>query len=95
MHQGFKKAGIKTTTTYAIEIEGRYLDSSKRNNPEVFNKDIIFINSDIALVNHSAMLPVEGTYAGIPCKASTSGISKNKLIFPEDHSRVSSCFLAF
>lgn len=96
MHQGLKKAGILSTTSYAIEIEGRYLDSSRRNNKEIFNKDTVFINSDIALVNHSAMLPVEGIYAGIPCNGSSkSGISKNKLTFPEDHSLVGSCFFSF
>lgn len=96
MHKGFEKAGIKATTSYAIEIEDRYLESSRRNNKQVFNQDTIFINSDIALVNYSAMKPVEIILAGLPCQgASLSRKTKNKLKHSEDHSQAGVCFFSF
>ena len=96
MHKGFENAGVKATTSYAIEIEGRYLESSRRNNKQIFNPDTIFINSDIALVNHSAMKPVEIILAGLPCQgASVSGKAKNKLKHSEDHSQAGVCFFSF
>lgn len=96
LHTGMAKAGVKTTTNFAIEIESRYLENSKRNNQEIFNKNTTFINSDIALVNYSLMRQVDGIYSGIPCNgASSAGVTKNKLNFAEQHDRVGVSFFTW
>lgn len=96
MHNGFLNAGVKTTTRYAIEMEQRYLNSSRKNNKKLFNPDTFFIYSDVALVNYNNMPKCDIMYAGIPCTgASVSGAAKNKLKFAEDHDSAGACFFSF
>ncbi|MGP4943171.1 DNA cytosine methyltransferase [Pseudoalteromonas nigrifaciens] len=96
MHSGFEKTKISSTTSFAIEIDSRYLNSSIKNNPHLFNSKTLFINSDVADVHTNKMRQVNALYAGIPCQgASLSGISKNKLEFAEQHTSAGACFFSF
>lgn len=96
MHNGFSNAGVKTTTTYAVEMEQRYLNASRNNNKKIFNPKTFFIYSDVALINYNNMPKCDILLAGLPCTgASISGKSKNKLEFAEDHSSAGSCFFSF
>lgn len=96
MHSGFKKADISTSVSFAVEIDDRYLNSSIRNNPHLFNDQSVYINSDIADVNPHNMTQVNVLTAGLPCTgASLSGKSKNKLSFAEEHESAGACFFSF
>lgn len=96
MHSGCQKAGVKTTTRYAIEMEPRYLNSSRNNNKQIFNPDTYYIYSDVALINYTNLPKCDIMYAGIPCNgASISGRSKNKLEFAESHDSAGVCFFSF
>lgn len=96
MHAGFEKSKINSTTSYAVEIDSRYLNASMKNNSHLFDANTIFINSDVADVHTHNMAQVNILYAGIPCQgASISGISKNKLSFAEQHESAGACFFSF
>jgi DNA (cytosine-5)-methyltransferase 1 len=41
-HDGYKKAGLKPTLKWAVELEGRYLDAAKKNSPDVFSGARLF-----------------------------------------------------
>ncbi|MDF5594745.1 DNA cytosine methyltransferase (plasmid) [Klebsiella pneumoniae] len=78
-------------------MEGKYLDSSLANNPELWNEDSIVIESPIQAVNLSKRPPqVDVLMGGIPCTgASKSGRSKNKLEFAESHEAAGAMFFNF
>jgi DNA (cytosine-5)-methyltransferase 1 len=96
MHNGFANAGVKTTTKFAVEIEQRYLNASRRNNKKIFNPDTYFIYSDVALLNYNNMPKCDILLSGIPCTgASLSGRAKNKLQFAEEHDSAGACFFSF
>ncbi|HHT5556924.1 TPA: hypothetical protein ACTY44_005119 [Klebsiella variicola] len=57
IHAGFHKAGIASAISVAVEMEGKYLDSSLANNPELWNEDSIVIESPIQAVNLSKRPP--------------------------------------
>lgn len=97
IHAGFNKAGIASAISVAVEMEGKYLDSSLANNPELWNEDSIVIESPIQAVNLSKRPPqVDVLMGGIPCTgASKSGRSKNKLEFAESHEAAGAMFFNF
>lgn len=97
VHSGFNKAGIASAISVAVEMEGKYLDSSLANNPELWNETSIVIESPIQAVNLSKRPPqVDILVAGIPCTgASKSGRSKNKLEFAESHEEAGALFFNF
>lgn len=96
MHNGFSNAGVKSTTSFAVEIEPRYLNSSRNNNKKIFNPDTFFIYSDVALLNYNNTPKCNVLLAGLPCNgASISGRSKNKIQYAEQHNAVGSCFFSF
>lgn len=57
IHAGFHKSGIASAISVAVEMEGKYLDSSLANNPELWNEDSIVIESPIQAVNLSKRPP--------------------------------------
>ncbi|MDI4652562.1 MULTISPECIES: DNA cytosine methyltransferase [Pseudoalteromonas] len=96
IHEGFKKSGIASVISFAVEIDERYLNSSIRNNAHLFDENTIFVNSDVADVHAHAMPQVHVLSGGIPCTgASLSGRSKNKLQHAEDHESAGACFFNF
>lgn len=97
-HSGFKKAGLASVTSVAVELEGKYIDSSLANNPELWNEDSIIIESPIQSVDLLGKRPpqVDVLMGGIPCTgASKSGRSKNKLEFAESHEAAGAMFFNF
>lgn len=97
IHAGLAKSGIASAIAVAIEIEGKYVDSSLQNNPELWNKDSIVINAPIETINYSlAPAEVDLLVAGLPCTgASRAGKSSNKLEFAEDHDAAGAMFFNF
>jgi DNA (cytosine-5)-methyltransferase 1 len=96
MHNGFSNAGVKTTTSFAVEMEARYLNASRNNNKKIFNPKTFFVYSDVALVNYNNMPKCSLLLAGLPCTgASNAGKAKNKLEFAESHNSAGACFFSF
>lgn len=95
-HHGLAGQGVKSKIAVAVEIEGKYIDSSLRNNPELWNDDSIVIESaiqDIMLDRNPE--PVDIFIAGIPCQgASLAGRSAGNLAFAESHSNAGSLFFS-
>jgi DNA (cytosine-5)-methyltransferase 1 len=97
VHQGLSEAGIASKLAIAVEIEGKYLDSSLRNNPELWDEDSLVVESPVQHVNLSRNPPqVDLLMGGIPCTgASKSGRSKNRLEFAESHEAAGAMFFTF
>ncbi len=97
MHAGLEQAGIKSKLAMAIELEGKYLDSSRRNNPELWDENSIAIESPVQFVPlNKNPPPVDIVIGGIPCTgASKSGKSKNKLEYAESHEAAGAMFFSF
>ncbi len=81
IHSGLERSGINSSIAVAVEMEGKYLDASLRNNTELWDDKSIVIESPIQSVNLSRKPPqVDLLVGGIPCTgASRAGRSKNKL----------------
>ena len=103
IHHGLANAGIKTTIALAVELESKYLESSLRNNTELWNPKSIVIHAPIESVDLSRTPPqVDIVVAGIPCTgASKAGRSKNQNWgdtaggFAESHSSAGALFFNF
>lgn len=80
IHKGLKSAGVKSSISVAVEKESKYLDSSLRNNPELWDSTSIVIESPLEHVNLVKSTPeVDIVISGLPCVgASKAGRSKNK-----------------
>lgn len=98
MHSGLQRAGVNSFVQVGVEVESEYLESSLRNNPELWREESIVINGDIRDINlFGADIPqADLLWGGVPCTgASKSGASKNKLAFAEEHSTAGTLFLDF
>lgn len=97
MHEGLMLAKVKTKIAVAIELEAKYLDSSLKNNPDIWDEYSVAIESPIqAVMLDRNPPPVDICYAGIPCVgASLSGRAKLKLEFAESHPEAGSLFFNF
>lgn len=97
LHKGFSSAGFKTRLAVAVEIEADYLESSLRNNPELWDNDSLAIESPVERVDLSKRsMKADLLFAGIPCVgASKSGRSKNKLLHAESHESAGALFFSF
>lgn len=97
LHKGLHDAGIKSKVAVAVELESKYLDSSLRNNPELWDENSMVIESPIEAVSlNRNPPPVDILVGGIPCTgASKSGRSKNKLEFAESHEAAGAMFFNF
>ena len=92
-HSGLSRAGLKSVTSFAVEIEEKYLTSSMQRNKCLFDKNTQFINSDISDINFGIIGQQDIIIAGIPCTgASIAGRSKNKLEFAESHDTAGALF---
>lgn len=97
IHYGLASSDIDSEVGIAVETESKYLDSSLRNNPELWSDNSMVINAPIETVN-VLNNPIESDIcvAGIPCTgASKSGRSKNKLKFAESHDSAGALFFRF
>jgi DNA (cytosine-5)-methyltransferase 1 len=97
IHKGLSDAGVSSKIAIAVEMEGKYLDSSLRNNPELWNDDSLVIQSPVQHVNLNRNPPqVDVVVGGIPCTgASKSGRTKNKLEHAESHKDAGAMFFTF
>ena len=97
IHAGLSKAGVDSFVEVVVELEESYLESSLRNNPELWSDKTIVIESPIEWVHVSGnTLRADVLVAGIPCTgASRAGKSKNKLAFAESHEAAGACFFYF
>lgn len=96
VHHGLAGAGVKSKIAVAVEIESKFIDSSLRNNPELWDDNSIVIESPIqsVLLNRNPA-PVDLVIAGIPCTgASIAGKSANGLEFAESHSTAGALFFS-
>ncbi|WP_210467338.1 DNA cytosine methyltransferase [Vibrio crassostreae] len=91
IHCGLKKSKVSSRVSIAVEIEPKYLDSSLRNNKELFDSNSLIIESDI---RHVDVLKNQTTtcdilIGGIPCtgasKGNRNGITKPKGGSTESH----------
>ncbi len=95
LHTGLKMVNIASRLSFAVEIEGKYLDASQRNNP-IWDKDSIAIEAPMQDVEACKLPRVDILSAGLPCTgASLSGRSKNKLSRAEEHEKVGALFVFF
>lgn len=94
VHEGLKHEGVKSKIAVAIERESKYLDSSLRNNLELWDDDSVVIESSVQdVVMDRNPPPVDILVASPPCTgASLAGRSKLKLEFAESHSEAGSTF---
>lgn len=97
IHNGLSQSGLSSAISIAVELEGKYLDSSLTNNPELWNEGSIVIEAPIQTIDMSKRPPqVDLITAGIPCNgASKSGRSKNKLEYAESHDDAGAMFFYF
>jgi DNA (cytosine-5)-methyltransferase 1 len=97
LHKGLWDAGITSKVAVAVELEQKYLDSSLRNNPELWDENSTVIESPIQAVSINRNPPqVDILAGGVPCTgASKSGRSKNKLEFAESHEAAGAMFFNF
>lgn len=97
LHAGLASAGVQSNVAMAVELEGKYLDSSLRNNPELWSERSMVFDSPIQAVEvMTDATQVDVLVGGIPCTgASKSGRSKNKLQYAESHSDAGAMFFHF
>lgn len=97
IHKGLEDKGISSRTAVAVEVEGKYLDSSLQNNPTMWDEKSVAIESPIQDVCLDRGAPsVDIVMGGIPCTgASMAGRSKNKLEYAESHDEAGAMFFNF
>lgn len=97
-HAGMADAGINSFVRFAVELEGEYLESSIRNNPELWTKDSLIAQGSIEHIDffNSKFPKLDIVIAGIPCTgASLAGRAKNKLACAEEHKDAGAMFYYF
>lgn len=95
LHAGLESVGLKSKIALAVEIESPYVESSLKNNPELWSRDSIVVNAGVeGLKYHAAGMPKASILeAGLPCLgASNAGKSKLGLTHAEDHPTVGAAF---
>ena len=98
IHQGMQRSKLASYVKIAVELEGDYIDSSLRNNPELFREDSIVINGDIRDVNllGTGIPQADLLCGGVPCTgASKAGAAKNGLTCAEEHETAGALFFNY
>jgi DNA (cytosine-5)-methyltransferase 1 len=98
IHEGLADAGIDSYCRIVNELEPAYLESSLRNNPQLFRRDTLVLNAPIEQLDFSLphALTVDALVGGIPCTgASKSGKARNKIVHAEEHTSAGAQFFAF
>ena len=97
LHSGLRRAGLSSYVQVGVEMESNYLDSSLRNNPEIWTSESIAICSDIRDINFGKNSPqADICILGIPCTSSSkAGRAKNKNKIIEEHETAGTLFLDF
>lgn len=93
VHHGLASKGVDSKMSLVVELESKYIESSLRNNPELFSKSTTVVHSDMRKVNLEGMPETDIASFGVPCVgASRSGRSKNKIANAEEHELAGSLF---
>lgn len=97
VHSGLMRSGVGSFIQVGVEIEGEYLDSSMRNNSELWTEDSIAIESDVRDVWLGDNTPqCDVLIAGVPCLgASRAGRSRLKLEHAECHDGAGALFVDY
>lgn len=97
LHSGLRRVGLSSFVQVGVEKESDYLDSSLRNNPEIWSESSIAICSDIRDVDFSRNTPqADICVAGVPCTSSSkAGRAKNKNKIIEEHETAGTLFMDF
>lgn len=98
IHQGMQRSKLASYVKIAVELEGDYIDSSLRNNPELFREDSIVINGDVREINilGNGIPQAEMLIGGVPCTgASRAGAAKNGLTCAEEHDTAGTLFFDY
>lgn len=97
LHAGLDQRGVPSKIGVAVELEGKYLESSLANNRELWDEQSIAIESPIQMVDLGrSPTQMDVVIAGIPCTgASRAGKSKNKNEFAESHESAGAMFFNF
>lgn len=68
IHSGLLRAGVGSFVQVGVELEAEYLNSSLRNNPDIWQADSIAICSDIRDVSLEGSIPqCDILTGGVPC----------------------------
>ncbi len=95
-HDGLQREGVQTYSKFVVEREFSYIDAMIRNQPDLFRRDSVFVESDVGFVEFKRPPLVEILVAGIPCTgASKAGKTKNAISMAEEHSDAGACFFHF
>lgn len=97
IHAGFEREGVASYVKTVVELEGKYLESSLKNNPQLWQDDSVIIESPIQWVDMTRKaVDLEGLVVGLPCTgASKEGITRNQLEFAEAHKDAGALFYWF
>lgn len=98
LHVGLMAAGVASVIQLGVEMEPEYLESSLRNNSEIWADQSIAACSDIRDLDLAEYADEQSDllWAGLPCTgASRAGIAKNHLEFAEEHAEVGSLFVDY
>lgn len=98
IHQGMQRSKLASYVKIAVELEGEYIDSSLRNNPELFREDTVVINGDVREINilGNGIPQAEMLIGGVPCTgASRAGAAKNGLTCAEEHDTAGTLFFDY
>lgn len=92
IHEGFKRAGLKTQQKWAVEIDARYLDVACQNNPSIFKHAHMFVSS-VEEVEKDLLEPVDAFGFSMPCtNHSAQGVTKKMLKNAEEGGEVTALF---
>jgi DNA (cytosine-5)-methyltransferase 1 len=95
LHSGLQKSGSSSYVKLGVELESRFIESSLRNNPEIWRPESIAITGDIRDINlvECGQQTADIAVLGIPCKsASVAGRAKKKIPMPEADPDVGAMF---
>lgn len=96
LHHGMKRAGVKSFVQIGAEMSERYLDSSRRNNPEIWGPQSVALLGDVRDVDWRLLPECDILAGGVPCTgASLAGRAKNKLSAAEEHSTAGALFFDY
>lgn len=98
LHAGLLAAGVASFIQLGVEMEPEYLESSLRNNAELWADHSVAACSDIRDLDLAELAGEQADviWAGVPCTgASIAGVAKNGLEFAEAHAEVGSLFVDY
>lgn len=99
LHEGLEQAGVASYCALVSEIDHRYIESSLRNNPQLFRDDSLILHAPVEQLDfqHGGELPaVHALVGGLPCTgASRQGKASNGHTHAEEHESAGAQFYAY